>query len=226
MDNLVIRLHAMHFPNRNFDLNTLFCMIVMENTLHRLYQLSPEEVRAKVLDAPLSEATKILATLLFIAVIVRMTGRPVALEQWSEQFQKNNTEDPAGNIKLPFLPNCVTAEVNDLTDFVLRTCTDSCGRVGRMTNWTGHGDASSIPADLKHAKLFCSFLAGLLPRIEGAASILVNLARSVATNPSTKKARESAVNAIQELIESQLQSDKVKGSEFKSHQVRKQHPAC
>jgi hypothetical protein len=150
----------------------------------------------------------------------------VALEQWSEQFQKNNTEDPAGNIKLPFLPNCVTVEVNDLTDFVLRTCTDSCGRVGRMTNWTGHGDASSIPADLKHAKLFCSFLAGLLPRIEGAASILVNLARSVATNPSTKKARESAVNAVQELIESQLQSDKVKGSEFKSHQVRKQHPAC
>ena len=87
MDNLVIRLHAMHFPNRNFDLNTLFCMIVMENTLHRLYQLSLEEVRAKVLDAPLSEVIKILATLLFIAVIVQMTGRPVALEQWSEQFR-------------------------------------------------------------------------------------------------------------------------------------------
>jgi hypothetical protein len=122
-------------------------MVVMQNTLHRLYQLSPEEVCAKVLDAPLSEVIKILATLLFIAVIVRMNGRPMALEQWSEQFQKNNADDPAGDIKVSFLPDCVTAEVNDLTDFVLRTCTDSCGRVGRMTNWTGHGDASSIPSD-------------------------------------------------------------------------------
>ena len=227
MHTPVIRMHAMHFPNRNFDLNTLFCMIAMENALQRLYKLSPEEARAKVLDAQYCKATKILATLLFTAIIVRMTGRPMALEQWSEQFHKNkNADDSAGTVELPYLPDCVLAEVNDLTDFVLRTCTDSCGRVGRMTNWMGHGDASSIPSDLKNAKLFCSFLTGLLPIIHSAANQLVDLARNVATNPSTKNARESAVKIVQQLIESQLQKDKVKGSEFKSHQVQNTLDAC
>jgi hypothetical protein len=84
----------------------------------------------------------------------------------------------------------------------------------------GHGDSSSIPLDLKNAKLFCSFLTGLLPIIHSAANQLVDLARYVATNRSTTtNARESAVNIVQQLIESQLQKDNVKGSEFKSHQV-------
>jgi hypothetical protein len=84
----------------------------------------------------------------------------------------------------------------------------------------GHGDTSSIPADLKNAKQFCSFLCGLLPIIHSAAKQLVDLARNVATNPTTKNARESAVKIVQQLIESQLQKDKVKGSEFKSNQVQ------
>jgi hypothetical protein len=151
MHTPVMWLHAMHFPNRNFDLNTLFCVIEMENALQCLYKLLPGEACAKVLDAWYCDTTKILTTLLFTAIIVQMTGWPMALEQWLEQFHKKNADDSAGTIKVPYLPDCVLVEVNDFTDFVLRTCTDSCGRVSRITNWMGHGNSSSIQLDLKKA---------------------------------------------------------------------------
>lgn len=114
MHNIVIWMHAMHFPNKNFDVNTLFSMTAMENALQRLYEVSPEEAHAKVLGAQFHKATKILATLLFTSIIVQMTGQPMALEQWSEQFHKNkNADDSAGTVELPYLPDCVLAEASE-----------------------------------------------------------------------------------------------------------------
>jgi hypothetical protein len=60
----------MHFPNRNFDLNTLFCMIVMENQMKCLHKLSPKEVRSEVLEAPMCSTVKIMASLPFVTIIV------------------------------------------------------------------------------------------------------------------------------------------------------------
>lgn len=153
-----------------------------------------------------------------------MTGCPMAMEQWSEQFANKKKEDNISAAELSYLPDCTLAEVNDLTNFVLRTCKDSCGRVSRMTNWLGQGDASSIPLDLKHAKLLCTFLVSLVPIIDGCATKLVNLAHDVVANPSVRKARESAMNAVQKLIEDPLQKDKLKGSDFKLHQVNMHLP--
>jgi hypothetical protein len=114
MHNTVIWMHAMHFPNKNFDVNTLFSMTAMENALQRLYEVSPEEAHAKVLHAQFHKATKILATLLFTSIIVQMNGQPMALEQWSEQFHKNkNADDSSGTVELPYLPDCVLAEASE-----------------------------------------------------------------------------------------------------------------
>ena len=217
----VSRLHSMHSSNRQLDLTTLFTRASMENNLHRLYGLTALEAKDKILNEECHElAIKIMSTLLFSTIIARMTSRPWGPERWCERYsKKNNLGEPS--VRQPFLPDCTPLESDNFLQYLMRTCTDKRGNTGRMTQWTGQGDASSIPPDLKYADMFCSFVKGIQTTMRSASELLVRLARDVHSGLVDQMgSRDLAVETLKVFIESHLMADKLKGSKFKSHQVR------
>ena len=211
----------MHSSNRQLDLTTLFTRASMENNLHRLYGLTASEAKDKILNEECHElAIKIMSTLLFSTIIARMTSRPWGPERWCERYsKKNNLGEPS--VRQPFLPDCTPLESDNFLQYLMRTCTDKRGNTGRMTQWTGQGDASSIPPDLKYADMFCSFVKGIQTTMRSASELLVRLARDVHSGfVDQMGSRDLAVETLKVFIESHLMADKVKGSKFKSHQVR------
>lgn len=214
-------MHSMHSSNRQHDLTTLFVKTAMENNLHRLYGLKVSEAKEKILDVEYHDlAVKIMSTLLFSTIIARMTSRPWGPEQWCERYcKKNNLVEPS--VRQPFLPDCSPSESSNFQRYLMRTCTDKSGNTGRMTQWTGQGDASSIPPDLKHAETFCSFVTGIQADMTPTSESLVRVARDVDSGTVSRKgSRDVVVDTVKDFIEEHLMKNRAKGSAFKSNQVR------
>jgi len=110
-----------------------------------------------------------------------------------------------------------------------------------MSKWTGQGDASSIPSDLKKPLLFCNFIDNIHASIGDLASSFIGAMQvfldqnedNPEANPcenndewlgicKTGKTcqRESLVEILQRQVESYLQKNKASKSSFKASQVR------
>lgn len=137
---IAIRMHLIHHPNRNYDLNTLYCMTAMEKGMHCLHKLSLPEAHAMILNEECHNSAKhIMSTLLFVAIIAHMTSHPMGPESWCKNHCKKS--DLSDTVKQPFFPDCVMADMEDFSIYLKRTSTDKYGRIGRMTQWMGQGDA-------------------------------------------------------------------------------------
>jgi len=73
---------------------------------------------------------------------------------------------------VPFFP-ATDAEVKSFTLFVKRSCAGPDGQVRSMSKWTGQGNASSIPFNLKKPLLFCNFIDNIHASIGELASSFV-----------------------------------------------------
>lgn len=73
---------------------------------------------------------------------------------------------------VPFFPSTQT-EVQSFTSFVKCTCIGPDGKVKSMANWTGQGDDSSIPADVKESLFFCNFIETIHGSMDELASMFV-----------------------------------------------------
>lgn len=227
-----ICLHSVHSPMRLHDLNTLTCLAAIRNTLAPLHG-TPEAARKVVEIGGEEDAVSVMEIPLFGACINRITGRPFALEQWCKQRLKEVSKGAAdaavaasSSRPMPFYPTPTADDVSSFTEFMLRTCTDSAGNIEpSMTQWTGGGDAASIPPDLKKPRLFGTFVRSASMTISEPARSLVDLARKARTASSGGKSgnkgeiRESAVQVCKAFIESHLQKHRVRGSLFKANQV-------
>ncbi len=220
----VTRLHSVHSPVRSYDLNTLVYITAMNNTLQRSLDMSPAQVRAAMFGKGLTDIkVKIMELAIFGTMIVRFTGRPLALEQFCE-FQRDMEEGTgetssqqtdAPPTSIPYFPTTEDEDVESFVNFLLCSCTDILGRVSnRMPSWTGSGDKGSIPPDLQKPRLFCSFLKIAAKNLPTLAKNLCDLAEEDGDDR-----REKAVQAFKSFIESYLQKDKINGSLFKANQV-------
>ena len=122
-------------------------------------------------------------------------------------------------------PTTDPVDVKSFTDYVLRTCTDSNGRVNpTMKGWTGQGDAASIPLDMKRPRPFCSFIEQVADSIDdGLTKPLVDIARLEAgqggVDSPGKTGRERALLKVKAFMEGMMQKDSLEGVHFKANQV-------
>lgn len=139
---------------------------------------------------------------------------------------------------VPFFPSTQT-EVQSFTSFVKCTCIGPDGKVKSMANWTGQGDDSSIPADVKKSLFFCNFIETIHGSMDELASmfvktITVTLSENVDEWDTSKLSndkkddtplRQSNVKSVgancrvKKCLKLHLQTDKASISSFKASQV-------
>jgi len=241
---VVASVASAHSPMRRYDLSVRFFVRCMRNSLQHRFGISTSQDLADKVRQLGDDATDIVEAVLFGSLILRMTGRSCAIVEWCKHFlaqdaaDDNNAgtnadDDDAGTNasahptrSIPFLPSTEAREVASFTDFVERTSIQADGTMAPlMTNWTGQGDASSIPPDLKRPLLFCQYMKSTALAMKVVAArfidILVVRGDSTEENTTNENPRDAAAKVCKDCIEEHLQKERLKGSDFKANQVRR-----
>lgn len=185
------------------------------------YDIQLDDALAKILDEESDDSEEIMSTLLYASYLIRCTGRLKPIELWCGKYQeKRRGEGDVMERRIPFLPSYKSEEeISHFTEFIIKTCTDSCGSAVRMTPWTAQGDTSNLHKDLKNPILFArSALAVATRSLPVVSPKLVSIARQVASGEKSK--RETTLHLVRkEIYESNLRKDSVITFEFKANQV-------
>lgn len=231
--SVVNRLRTSHSPCKEYDLNTAHYKVAIFNTIANEFKiLSLYKARTEHLSPACDETGhKILALALQCSFITRTAGRFNMLDEFSKYHQQKSTKDTADH-RFPYYPAVDQDDIALFIEFVKGTCADSDGNVTSMSQWTGMGDASSIPEDCRRPLTYCSFVKCLSAEIDDLAIDICQCIDAASARSGGKGwgtlpeegqqgTREHAVAKVKSFFEKFLQKDKLKGCEFKASQVRK-----
>jgi hypothetical protein len=151
-------------------------------------------------------ATDIIKVILFCIILICTTSWPFAWENWCRYF-RNQGKDVSTNSdghaheesNAMFLPTPLSQPtVRLFTTYLKGTLADANGCLeNSMPGWTGQGDATSTPSELKNPQRYCIFVEKLAQKIGTLCPKILHLIRQ---GDEVKGRHELAINMVKKFL--------------------------